>query len=281
MIVVTGASGQLGRLVLAGLLETVPADQVVAAARTPDKVRDLGVEVREADYDRPETLDAALAGADRVLLISGSEPGRRVPQHTAVVDAAKRAGAEHIVYTSAPHADTTELVLAPEHKATEEVIRNSGLPFTFLRNGWYHENYTDTITRAAATGEVVGAAGDGRVASAARADFAAAAVAVLTSAGHENRIYELTGDVAWSFPEFAAEIAAVAGRPVEYRDLPPEQFQEVLVKNGTPPEVAGFVVALERNTAAGTLAETSGDLSRLIGRPTTPLRDAIRAALAA
>jgi len=275
MIVVTGATGQLGRLVVQGL----PQGQVVAAARTPAKAADLGVEVREADYDRPETLDDALAGADKVLLISANEPGKRLPQHQAVIDAAKRAGVRHLVYTSAPHADTTELVLAPEHKATEQAIRESGIPFTFLRNGWYHENYLDTIARAADTGELVGAAGDGRVASAARADFAAAAIAVLTGTGHENKIYELTGDVAWSFPEFAAELTAVAGKPVEYRNLSTEDFEKVLIDAGTPPGTAGFVAALERNIAAGTLAHTPGDLRALIGRPTTPIRVTIEAVL--
>lgn len=279
MIVVTGASGHLGGLAVAGLLRTVPADRVAAAARNTEKAADLGVTVREADYDRPETLDTAFKGAEKVLLVSGSEPGNRIAQHQAAIDAAKRAGVRHLVYTSAPHADTTELVLAPEHKATEEAIRASGLPFTILRNNWYHENYGETITRAAATGEIVGAAGDGKVASASRADYADAAVAVLTGSGHENAVYELSGDRAWTFPELAAEVAEVAGRPVEYRNLAPERFQAVLVENGTPAEVAGFVVALEQNIADGTLAETSGDLSRLIGRPTTPLGRAIKAVL--
>jgi NAD(P)H dehydrogenase (quinone) len=277
MIVVTGASGQLGRLVVARL--RAAGAEVVAGARNTAAAADLGVEVREADYDRPETLDAALAGADRVLLISGSEPGRRVPQHTAVVDAARRAGVRHLVYTSAPHADTTSLVLAPEHKATEEAVRASGLPFTFLRNGWYHENYLDTITRAAETGEIVGAAGEGRVASAARGDFADAAVAVLTGSGHEGMVYELTGDTAWSFPELAAEIAAVAGKPVTYRDLSPEDFEKFLVDQGTPAEVAGFVAALERDIADGTLSHTPGDLRALIGRPTRPISATVRAVL--
>ena len=278
MIVVTGATGQLGRLVVAGLVEQ--GVSVVAGARNTAAAADLGVDVRLADYDRPETLDDAVRGADKVLLVSGSEPGKRVPQHTAVVDAAKRAGVRHLVYTSAPFADTTELVLAPEHKATEEAIRAAGIPFTFLRNGWYHENYLDTIRTAVETGEIVGAAGDGRVASAARADFAAAAVAVLTGDGHENAIYELTGDTAWSFPEFAAEIGDVAGKPVTYRDLSPAAFQQHLVELGTPVEVAGFVAALEQNIAAGTLGHTPGDLAKLIGRPTTPVRAAINQVLA-
>ncbi len=277
MIVVTGATGQLGRLVVEGLRERGAA--VVAGARKPGA--DLGVEVRELDYDRPETIEPALAGADKVLLISGNEPGKRVPQHTAVVDAAKRAGVRHLVYTSAPFADTTPLVLAPEHKATEEAIRASGLPFTFLRNGWYHENYLDTIRQGAETGEIVGAAGDGKVASAARKDFADAAVAVLTGTGHENKVYELTGDTAWTFPEFADQIADVAGRPVTYRNLPAAEFQQFLVDQGTPAEVAGFVAALEQNIADGTLAHTPGDQRTHSGRPTTPVADTIKAVLAA
>jgi NAD(P)H dehydrogenase (quinone) len=275
MIVVTGATGHLGRHVVAGLREK--GAQVVAGAR--NTAADLGVEVRELDYNRPETLEPALRGADTVLLISGNEVGRRVPQHTAVVEAAKKAGVRHIVYTSAPHADTTPLVLAPEHKATEEAILASGIPYTFLRNGWYHENYVDTITSAAKTGEIVGAAGDGRVASAARKDFADAAVAVLTGTGHENKVYELTGDVAWTFAEFADEIAKVADRPVTYRNLTADELTQHLIDQGTPAEVAGFVVALDGNIAAGTLGHTPGDLRTLIGRPTTPVAETIKEVL--
>jgi NAD(P)H dehydrogenase (quinone) len=271
MIVVTAATGQLGRHVVDGLREQ--GVKFVAGAR--NTAVDLGVEVRELDYSRPETIEKALQGAEKVLLISSSEVGQRVAQHTAVVEVAKKAGVQHIVYTSAPHADTTSLVLAPEHKATEEAILASGLTYTFLRNGWYHENYVDTIKQAAGTGEIVGAAGDGRVASAARKDFADAAVAVLTQPGHENKVYELTGDVAWTFPEFAEEIAKVAGRPVTYRDVSVEDLQQHLVGVGLPPEVAGFVAALDGNIADGTLGHTPGDLRALIGRPTTPVRVAI------
>ena len=279
MIVVTGATGQLGRLVVEGLRKQ--GATVVAGARNPAAAADLGVEVRELDYDRPETVDAALVGADQVLLISSSEPGKRVPQHTAVVDAAKRAGVRRLVYTSALHADNTPLVLAPEHKATEEAILASGLEYTILRNGWYHENYLDQITQGAKTGEIVGAAGDGRVASAARADYADAAVAVLTGSGHENKAYELSGDTAWTFAELADEIAEVTGTPVTYRSLPPAEFQQFLVDLGTPAEVAGFVAALEQNIVDGTLADTPGHLRTLIGRPTTPVADTIRAVLSA
>jgi NAD(P)H dehydrogenase (quinone) len=274
MIVVTGASGQFGRLVIEQLKGTA---HVVAAARSPEKVRDLGVEVREFDYDRPETLD--LDGADKVLLVSGSELGKRVRQHGAVVDAAKRAGVGLLVYTSAPRADTTELAVAPEHKATEQLILDSGLPYTFLRNGWYHENYLDGIATGAQTGEIVGSAGSGRVASAARADYAAAAAHVLTSEGHEKRIYELSGDTAWTFAELAQRIAGVAGRPVEYRSLSREEHQALLVDSGLPAEVASFVATLDKNIADGLLADTSGTLRDLIGRPTTPIDVTIRQVL--
>jgi len=274
MIVVTGASGHFGRLVIERIKGT---DHVVAAARSPEKVQDLGVEVREFDYDRPETLD--LDGADKVLLVSGTDVGERVRQHAAVVDAAKRAGVGLLVYTSAPHADTTELVLAPEHKATEQVILDSGLPYTFLRNGWYHENYLDTIATAARTGEIVGSAAGGRVASAARADYAAAAAAVLTGEGHENRIYELGGDIAWTFPEFAEQIAKIAGRSVEYRALSQDDYQALLVESGMPAPAAEFVALLDTNIAAGALAETSGTLRALIGRATTPVENTIREVL--
>ena len=196
LIVVTAATGQLGRLVVEDLLTRVPADTIVAAVRTPAKAADLaerGVQVREADYDRPETLTAALDGADNVLLISGSEVGRRIPQHQAVVDAATKANVSLPAYTSAPRADTTPLAVGPEHKAAEESIKASGLTYSILRNGWYNENYVQTARQAAATGTLLGSARDGRVASASRADFAAAAATVLTTPGHDNTVYELAG----------------------------------------------------------------------------------------
>ncbi|HEX6359805.1 SDR family oxidoreductase [Actinophytocola sp.] len=272
MIVVTGATGQLGRHVVEGLRK----QGVKFAAGARNTAADLGdVEVRELDYNRPETIAPALQGAEKVLLISGSEVGQRVAQHTAVVEAAKQAGVRHIIYTSAPHADTSPLVLAPEHKATEEAILASGLPYTFLRNGWYHENYVETFKLGAQHGEIVGAAGDGRVASASRKDFADAAVAVLTQPGHENKVYELTGDVAWTFPELAEEIGKAADRPVTYRDLSVEELQQHLVGVGMPPEVAGFVAAIDGDIASGLLGHTPGELRALIGRPTTPVSVAI------
>lgn len=288
-IAVTGTSGHLGRLVVESLLArgAAPAD-VVALARTTAKVADLaqrGVVVREADYDRPETLAPALDGVEVLVLVSGSEVGRRVRQHGAVIDAAKGAGVHRVVYTSAPHADTSPLVLAPEHKATEELLAASGLSTTILRNGWYTENYLDDVRRARETGEIAHSTGDGRVASASRADYAEAAAVVALDArrdgAHDGAVHELSGDVAWSFDELAATAAELLGRPVTYRRLTPDEHRERLLAAGLDEGTAGFLVALDGDTRAGLLAETSGDLARLVGRPTTPLAEGLRRALAA
>lgn len=272
MIVVTGATGQLGRRVVESLREVVPADQVVAAVRHPDKAADLGVAVRHADYNEPATLVPALEGASKVLLISGNEMGRRVRQHQAVIEAATRAEVPHLVYTSAPRADTSTLAVVPEHRTTEEVLRASGLTFTILRNGWYNENFAPSIDQAVRTGTFVGSAGDGRFASAARADFAEAAVTVLTSEGHEDTVYELSGDTSWSYVELATMISEITGKEVSYVDLEPDEHRATLVAAGFPVDVAGFVVEVEQGTKAGLLGEVFGDARRLIGRPTTPMR---------
>ncbi len=282
-IVVTGASGHLGHLVVEDLLTRgVPAGQIIAAVRTPSKAADLatrGVQVRAADYERPDTLAPAFAGADRLLLVSGSEPGRRVPQHQAVVDAAGQAGVGHLAYTSILRADTTPLGLAPEHKATEELIRVSGLPFTFLRNGWYTENYDASITAAAATGTLTGSAGAGRVSAAARADYAAAAAAVLTGPGHQGKIYELGGDTAWTYWDLAAAIAAAAGTPVVYQNLTADEHRQALAAAGIPQPYVELLVDSDQGIAAGHLEDHSGDLRGLIGRPTITLADAVAASL--
>ncbi|PVU81458.1 NAD(P)-dependent oxidoreductase (plasmid) [Cellulomonas sp. WB94] len=282
-VVVTGATGHLGRLVVENLLDRgVPADQVVAVGRRAETLADLagrGVQVRRADFGDRASLDEALRGAESVLLVSGSEVGRRVAQHAQVIDAAQAAGVRHLAYTSAPHADTTSLILAPEHKATEELIRASGLPFTFLRNSWYTENYLGDLEQARSTGEVLSSVGEGRVASASRADYAAAAAAVLTGTGHDGAVYELSGDTAWDFAELAAAISQVIGRDVVYRSVTPAERLAGLLAAGLDEGTAQFVVALEGNTRDGLLAETTGDLARLIGRPTTPLVDGLRAAL--
>lgn len=283
MIVVTGATGKLGRLVIAGLLEKVPAAEIVAAVRTPEKAADLaalGVGVREADYDRPETLASAFRGADKVLLISGSDLGAdRVMQHQNAIDAAKAASIDLLAYTSELRADTSPLKLAAAHKETEQNIQNSGLPFVFLRNGWYFENQTMMLGPAVQHGAILGAAGDGRFASAAIADYAAAAVAVLTQPGQENKIYELAGDFPYTMAEMAAEVTKQAGKPVVYTDLPPDAYQGALVGFGLPAFMAEYLVDAEVCAAKGELDDRSGELHALIGRPTGTLAEAVAAAL--
>ena len=281
-IVVTGATGHLGRLIVTALLRNgVPATDIVAAGRKVEKLADFaeqGVRVAQIDYSEPETLAAAFAGADTLMLVSASDPGQRVPQHTAAIDAAKAAGISRIVYTSAPQADTTALILAPDHKATEELIAASGLDFTILRNGWYTENYAGEIEKARESGSIVASVGDGRVASASRKDYADAAAVVLVGDDHAGQVYELSGDVAWNFDELAAAIAGIVGRDVEYSRLTPEEHAALLASFGLDEGTVGFVVALDGNIRDGLLAETSGDLARLIGRPTTPLAEGLAAA---
>lgn len=270
-IAVTGATGQLGRLIVAGLKSHLPADQVVAVVRDAQKAADLGVTVRVAPYEDLDALTAAFSRVDVLVFISADVPGVRVAQHTNVVRAAQQAGVGRVVYTSAPRAADTTLILAPEHKATEELLRESGLTWTFLRNNWYSENYAGTLRTAAATGEIVSAAGDGRVASASRADFAAATVMVATSEGHDDKVYELGGDEAWDFSGFTRAASTALGRELTYRPVSPTELDAELMAAGLDAGTRGFLVGLDANIAEGTLAEVTGDLSRLIGRPTTPL----------
>jgi NAD(P)H dehydrogenase (quinone) len=283
-IVVTGATGHLGRLVIDNLLARgVDPSEIRAAGRNAGKLaalEGLGVTTAVIDFEDPATLIPAFTGADALLLVSGSEVGKRMPQHTNAVDAAVAAGVGRIVYTSAPHADATELAVAPEHTATEELIRASGLPFTFLRNNWYTENYVVTLEQARTTGKVVASVGDGRVASATRNDYADAAAVVLTTPGHEGKVYELGGDVAWSFAELAEAISEIIGSEVVYTPLEPDEYVSILLDAGLDEGTAGFVVALDQNIRNGALADATGDLSALIGHPTTTLVDGLRAAVA-
>ena len=282
MIVVTGATGKLGRLVVDGLLKKVSASEIVAAVRSPEKAAELkarGVQVREADYSRPETLRAAFEGAEKVLLISSSEVGRRVAQHTAVIDAAKAAGVTLLAYTSLLHADTTTLVLAPEHKATEEALKASGVPYVLLRNGWYLENHTENLGPALQHGAVLGAAKDGKFSSAARADYAAAAVAVLTGEGFANKTFELAGDAAYTLTELAAEVSKQSGKTVVYRDLPVAEYAGVLTGFGLPEPIAQMLGKADEGAAKGELESDSRDLQTLMGRPTTALAEAVSVAL--
>ncbi|MFJ3751882.1 NmrA family NAD(P)-binding protein [Streptomyces sp. t99] len=283
-IVVTGATGALGRLVVDALLATVPAGEVVAVVRDKEKAAALaarGVELRIADYSAPETLAGAFRSGDRVLLISGSEVGRRVAQHAAVIDAAKAAGVAQLAYTGILGGPDADFALADEHKATEQLILDSGLPYTFLRNGWYTENYTANLAPVLEHRAVVANAGEGRIASASRADFAAAAAAVLTGDGHLNTAYELSGDTAWSLAEYAAVISGLTGETIAYHNVPAATHQEILVGAGLPEGFAAILVDVDEAIGRGRLAGTSGDLARLIGRPTTPLAETVRAALSA
>lgn len=280
-LVVTGATGQLGRHVVASLLtKGVPADQVVALGRDEERLAglaDLGVTTRRVDYADADALAAALAGADRVLLISGSEVGQRLPQHQNVIDAAKAAGVGLLAYTSIPHADTSGIVLAAEHRATEEAILASGLPHTFLRNSWYLENYTDQLATYAEHGTVLGAAGDGQVSAATRADLAEAAAAALLLE-QPKAVYEL-GGAAFSLKELAATVGEVLDKDVTYTDLPADELTRVLVGAGVPEQFAAVLADADLGLGRGELYVEPGDLQELLGRPATSLTEALRAAL--
>ncbi len=280
---VTGASGQLGRLVVESLLARgVAAGDVVATARDTSTIADLadrGVVVRRADYDDPASLKEAFAGIDRVLLVSSSEVGRRVAQHRNVIDAAADAGVELLAYTSIAGADSSTLILAGEHQETEQYLRESVVPFALLRNSWYVENWTAQLQVALTHGTVVGAAGQGRVSAATRADYAEAAAAVLTAPDQAGAVHEL-GGTPFTLAEYAEAVSRVAGAPVTYTDLPTEEYAAVLVSAGLPEPVAAAYADGDRGVRDGELLVTSGDLERLTGRPSTPLEDAIRAALA-
>lgn len=276
---ITGATGHLGRLVVAKMKERAAADDLVALVRSPQKAADLDIEAREADYDKPETLQRALQGIDTLLLISGSEVGKRARQHQHIIDAARQNGVQRIVYTSVLHADNTSVSLATEHRATEQALKDSGIPHTFLRNGWYTENYTASIPGALAGGAVIGSAGEGRISAATREDYAEAAVAVLTSEGHEGKVYELAGDEAFTLKEYAAELSRQTGRDIPYKNLPEAEYAAALAGFGIPEEMAKAIAGWDVSVSKGDLFDDSRQLSKLIGRPTTPLSVAIEEAL--
>jgi len=282
MIVITGATGQLGRLVLQELLAQIPASQIAVAVRTPAKAQDLaalGVQIREADYDNPETLVRSFQGAEKVLLISSSEVGRRFTQHKAAIDAAKQAGVRFLAYTSILHADTSPLPLAQEHLETERYLAGSQLPHALLRNGWYTENYTAGVPAALQLGALYGSAGQGRIASAARIDFASAAARVMLLEDQAGKVYELAGDTAYTLAEFAAELSRLSGKAIPYRDLPEAHYQSALLQAGLPAPIATLLAESDTGASKGGLLDESHTLSQLIGRPTTHFTESLEAAL--
>lgn len=278
---ITGATGQLGRLVVRSLQAKSGAEPIVALVRSPEKARELGVEARVFEYARPDTLAPALAGIDTLLLISSSEVGQREAQHRNVIEAAKTAGVKRIVYTSLLHADRSPISLGTEHRATEALLASSGIPATILRNGWYTENYIASIPPALANGAFVGSAGEGRLSLATRADYAEAAATVLTSEGHEGRTYELAGDDAVTLADLAAEISRQTGRDIPYRNLSQAEYAGILKQAGLPEMFAEGLAAWDVDASNDALFDHGRQLSKLIGRPTTPLADAVRAQLAA
>lgn len=276
---ITGATGHLGRLVVEKLKDKADAGSIVALVRNTEKAKDLGVEAREFDYDKPELLVESLKGIEKLLLISGSDLGQRARQHANVVNAAKKAGVKKIVYTSLLHTGNTTVSLAEEHLPTEKSVIESDIPYTILRNGWYTENHTSSISGVLAAGAVFGSAGNGKFSSAARADFAEAAVVVLTETGHEGKIYELAGDEAYTLAEYAAEIARQTGKNVVYNNLPVGEYAQVLESFGLPGFVAEAIASWDVSASKGDLFNDSKTLSKLIGRPTTPLSEAVKNAL--
>nr|WP_321403053.1 SDR family oxidoreductase [uncultured Desulfobacter sp.] len=282
MIAITGASGQLGHLVIEQLLKKIDPSEVAALVRTPEKAADLqqrGVKLRTADYTKPETLAQALNGVKKLLLISSSEVGQRAPQHANVINAAKDAGVELLAYTSILHADTSPLPLRLEHLETEKAIRESGLPAVILRNGWYTENYAAGIPSALEHGALFGAADKGKISSAARADYAAAAAAVLLSDDQAGQVYELAGDESYTLKDFAQELSRQSGKTIEYKNLTQEAYFSLLKDAGLPEPIAAMLSESDNGAAQDGLFDNSGQLSRLIGRPTTPLADIIKAHL--
>ncbi|WP_328437396.1 SDR family oxidoreductase [Streptomyces sp. NBC_00444] len=278
-VAVTGASGQLGRLVVEALLLTdTPVVAIVRNRASGAKLAVRGVDVRQATYDDPRLLDKALAGVQRLLLVSGSDFGVRVGQHVNVIRAAERAHVELLAYTSIPNAHRNQMVMAQDHKATEAALADADVPHTFLRNGWYWENYIPNLARAVETGVMYGAAREGRVSGAARADLAEAAATVLTTEGHAGRVYELGGD-AVTYAGLAAAMSDAAGKPVRYQDLPPKDFTAALERAGVPTGFAQVLTDADLRIAEDALFIDSGDLAGLIGHPATPAVEVFRAAL--
>lgn len=278
-IAVTGATGQLGRLVVEQLKSKTSADNIVALVRTPEKALDLGVNARAFDYNQAEGLEEALSGVDTLLLISGSEVGQRAKQHSNVIEAAKKSGVKWIVYTSLLHADTSTLSLAGEHLATEKMLKESGIEHTILRNGWYTENYTGSIDGALAGGAFIGSAGDGKISSAARADFAEAAAVVLNDESNKGKVYELAGDDSYTLSDLAKEISKQTGKDIPYKNLTEADYASVLKSFGIPEAFAGAIASWDVSASKGDLYDDSKQLSKLIGRATTPMAETVKVTL--
>ncbi|MDU7391346.1 SDR family oxidoreductase [Atlantibacter hermannii] len=282
MIAVTGATGQLGQLVINELLATHNAQDLVAIVRNPAKAQALaqkGVQVREADYGNSAALAQALQGVEKLLLISSSEVGQRAPQHRNIINAAKSAGVQLIAYTSLLHADTSPLGLRAEHIETENDLAQSGIPFVLLRNGWYSENYLASVPAALEHGAFIGSAGDGKIASASRQDYAAAAAKVLSLDNQAGKVYELAGDEAWTLTELAEKLSALTGKSVVYQNLSEADFAAALQNAGLPEGFARLLADSDVGASKGGLYDDSHQLSRLIGRPTTSIDDSLKASL--
>ena len=281
-IAITGATGQLGNLVIEQLLQLTAAQNIVALVRKIDKAEHFkvqGIEPREFDYDRPETLVPALSGIDKLLLISANEIGRRTPQHQAVINTAKVAGVPYLAYTSLLRADTSPLGLAQEHRETEKLIQDSGITYTFLRNNWYSENYLAGVAHTIEIGTLFGAAQDGRISSASRIDYAEAAAKVLTSTGHENKTYELAGSESFSLSDLATFIGQAVNKDIIYQNLSAEEYTQGLTQAGLPAGLVDVIVDADIQTIQGAMYSDSKDLEQLIGHKTTSIQDAIKAAL--
>ena len=278
MYFVTGASGQLGHLVIEALLKKVPANKIIAGVRNVEKSKESlpkGINVRHADYDDKASLLESFKGVDRLLLISSSEVGKRFPQHKNVIDAAKEAGVKFVAYTSLLHADKKLLGLSEEHLETEDYLKSSGLSYSLLRHGWYTENYAASIAPALTNGGFYGSAGTGKISSAARADYAEVDAEVLVGDNHEGKTYEVAGDDYYTLADFAKAISDKSGKNIPYINLPEGDYAAALEKAGLPKVVAEMLADSDAGAAKGGLFDDSKTLSQLIGHPTTPYKDVI------
>jgi NAD(P)H dehydrogenase (quinone) len=276
---ITGATGQLGKLIVEYLKEEVGSASLVALVRNPEKAGEHGIETRTFDYNKPEDLTGQLKGIDRLLLISSNEIGQRARQHKNVIEAAKKAGIKWLVYTSILHADSTTINLAGEHLETEKLLKDSGIDYTILRNGWYTENYTGSIDGALAGGAFIGSAGTGKISSAARADYAEAAAIVLSDVNYKGKVFELAGDNAYTLSDLAAEISNQKNRTIPYKNLPEAEYAKILESFNIPKGFADAIASWDVSASKGDLFDNSRQLSKLIGRPATTMAESVKSAL--